>query len=569
MGVEDGPATPSVRPKALAVAVIVGFGALLPALVTVAGGGFGIARNDDYAFLATTRVFAEHGTFQLRGPADMMLIGQVLLAWPVARLTSGSTTALQLTTLAVGTVGLLALAALARNVLDLKRSVLVAVAVAATPLWTQLATTFMTDVWAFGLAALAAALVVWAVGAPSTLGFAARFAGAVGAGAAAFAVRQTAAGALVAVAVGVGVGLLGPRADRSNRRFERSVAGALLAVAGAVCIAVYRWRSTMQLGGAADAPWDLERVTMPLVDLDRFLVSVSVLLLPVSVAFVRRDLLRRRVQARPRLALVSGVGLGFIAVLNLGARPLDQFTLGDYVTQFGSSHSSAPSAVVPILPWLVWALVLAAACANLWVLLLVLTGPGLRRCWQQRPVVVAVAAALIVTGTVMLVLGWVVTYHVYDRYLLLSVPFAGLLVAWVTVADGPADAPDPAPLALRGAPAWGLAGLVVLAAWFGVASASFDRAVHDAGDRALVVTGAAFPDLHGGMTVNGANAADAPLDQPLERNDGYRCWVVRQTDRRSQVDGPVVGHRRLLWVDRWFYLEQFPKYCDGDQQPGG
>lgn len=565
--------TGRVRRRAVAAAVVVGLGAVLPALVTALGGGFGLTRNDDYAFLATMRVFVEHGTFQLRGPADMTLIGQILLAWPVAKVTSSSTTALELTTLAVGTIGLGALAVLARQVLDLKRSVIVAVAITATPLWAPLATTFMTDVWALGLAAVACALAVRAVGSATTAAFGIRLGMALAAAGAAFLVRQTAAGALVAVAAGTVVGLATVRADRPNARTERLVAGALTAVVAAGCLAGYHWRSSMPLGGVVASPWELDRLILPFTNGDRALVSLAMLLLPVSVAFVRRGQVRRRAQARPRLALVTGVAIAWVVVLKLIARPLDELTLYDYATQFGASSDSAPMAAVAIVPSVLWAAFVVVAAFNLWVLVLVISGPGLRRCWQQRPVVFAVTAAMALVSAVLFVVGWIISFHVFDRYLLTVVPFAGLLIAWISVLDDPADEEAvaagrrPAPLVLGPVRSAALVSLVVVGAWFGLASASFDRAVHRAGERAVARSGLDPAEIDAGMTVNGTRASEAPLGEPLVPFASVRCWRVHQSEDRSGAHGPLLEHQRLLWVDRWFYLAHEPGACKAP--PGG
>jgi hypothetical protein len=556
----------------LAALAIVGVGAVLPAIVTAAGGGFGITRNDDYAFHATMRVFAEHGVFRLRGPADMTLIGQLVLAWPVARLTSSSITALQLTTLAVGAVGLLGVAVFARSVVDLKRSVLVALAVAVTPMWAPLATSFMTDVWAFSLSAVAAALVVRAVAAPSTRGFGIGLGAALVAGSGAFLVRQTAVAVLVTIIAGVVVGLAVTRRDRPNRATERRLAAGLVAASAVVCVALYRWRTTMALGGAGTDPMTLSRVTLPVQNADRALISLALLLLPVSVVFVRRDLVARRARARPRLAVGAAAAIGSIVVVKLLTQPIDALTLYDYAGRKGPAAFSAPGRVIPLVPWWPWALLVVAAAVNLWALIVVLSGPGLGRCWSARPVVFTVAATMVVATLGLFVLAWIASSRTFDRYLLPVVPFAALLIGWVAAVDsgdGRDGGQDRAPLALGPWRVVALVGLVGLGAWFGLASASFDRAVHRAGDAALARTGVAATDLDSGMTFDGTQAAAVlPLDATYRPSTGTRCWQVRQTDDRSKVRGAVLVQERLLWVDRWFYLVQDPPGCAASLRPG-
>lgn len=578
----EGPTSPT-RQRVGAVVAIVGVGALLPAAVTWLGGGFGITRNDDYAFHATMAVFAEHGVFRLRGPADMTLIGQLILAWPVAKATSSSIVALQLATLAAGTVGLFAVAALARRVLDLKRSVVVALAVAVTPLWAPLAVSFMTDVWALALAAVAAVLAVRATESRSTAGFGVGLAAALVAGSGAFLVRQTAVAILVAIVAGTLVGLVVARGDRPNRTAERVLAAGLVAVAAVACIVAYRWRTTMALGGAGTDPMTLDRLTLPLQNADRALISFALLMLPVSVVFVRRELVVRRVRARPMVAVVAGALIGSVVLVKVITGPIDLLTLYDYASRNGPTAFSAPAVRIPIVPWWPWAAVVVLSAANLWALIVVVTGSGLRRCWHERPVVLTVAGTMVVATAGLFALAWIASSRTFDRYLLPVVPFAALVVAWIATVDGPAATAghpgldqdldlrrDPVPLVLGPWRAAALVVLVAFASWFGLASASFDRAVHRAGDAALARTGADPTDLDSGMTFDGTRAADAlALSDPYVPSSGTRCWQVRQTDDRAKVAGPVLEHQQLLWVDRWFYLTQDPPGCADALEPGG
>ncbi|MGN6692651.1 MAG: glycosyltransferase family 39 protein, partial [Aquihabitans sp.] len=550
----------------LAAAAIVGVGAVLPVVVTALGGGFGITRNDDWAYLATMRTLVEHGVFRLGGPAEMTLAGQIYLAWPVAALTSTSTTALQLTTVAVGTAGLFAVAALARTVLDLTRAAFVALAVAVTPLWPSLVTTFMTDVWAFAFGAVALLLVVRAVDTGSTRRFLLGVAAALAAAAVAVTIRQTAVVALFAVIASTTVGLLRIRAGRPERTTERWTALVLVGATVLGCAWFYRWRSAMPLGDLR--PDDIgSRGAALLGSLDVIGITCALLLLPASVAFLRRDLVLERIRALPRAAPLLGIALAWLVVWKLILLPIDRLTLYDYAGRFGPSSYSGPEDKVAIVPWFPWALLIVAAAANLWALVVVLSGPGLRRCWRTQPVL-ATAAATMVLGTVaMFAASWLGSPSRFDRYLLPAVPYAALLLAWVCALPA-ASATGNEPAAVGPAPglvigrgrAAGLVVLVALSAWFGLASASFDRAVHRAGEVALRQVG---PSLDAGWTVTGTWSTERPPGQPVPRSP-TDCWTLRQAADRSDVVGEVVAHDRLLWVDRWFSVVNERPGCGAD-----
>lgn len=567
MAVADRTDVSPRRARLLAVTAVVGIGAFLPAVVAALGGGFGLTRNDDWAFIATLRTLVDDGTFHLRGPAEMTLVGQIYLGWPVAKLTSTDITALQLTTLVVGTAGLFAMVVLARNVLDLKRSVCVALAVAVTPLWPQLVTTFMTDIWAFAFGAFAVAAVARAVSAERTRGFLAGLALALAMASTAFTIRQTAAVALLAVITGAAVGLA---RMRPPRRRERSASLALVALAVLGCAWFYRWRSSLPLGelrpdGAAERGLGL------LVNLDVVAVTLGVLLLPASAVFIRRDLLVRRMRALPRAAPVLGIGLGWLVLLKLVALPIDRLTLYDYASRFGAASYSAPQDKIALVPWLPWAVLIVAAAVNVWALIVVLSGPGLRRCWHDQPVLLAVAATMVLGALAMFAVSWIGSTSRFDRYLLPVVPYAALLLAWVgavgarTAAEGadPMASPTDAvpPLVIGPARAAGLVVLILLASWFGLASASFDRAVHRAADEARKQVG---PTVSVGFTVGGTWSTEPPLIDETLTPPGYQCWILRQTSDPSEVVGPVLRRDRLLWVDRWFYLVNAGPGCGRD-----
>lgn len=109
-------------------------------------GVVGIARADDWAYLITQFHLAETGEIHLNNWAVTMLIGQTLLAWPIAELFPGQIAPLQ------AAVALSGVAALALTYLAIRRPAgrgVAAVAVgvlAVSPIFGPSAISFMTDV---------------------------------------------------------------------------------------------------------------------------------------------------------------------------------------------------------------------------------------------------------------------------------------------------------------------------------------------------------------------------------------------------------------------------------------
>jgi hypothetical protein len=572
------------------LALLLALGLLVPAAITALGGALGIARNDDFAFAGALRTLVDQQQVVITGPNRMTLVGQLVLTWPVG-LVSTSPAALQGATLVAGLVGLVATRSAAGSAFDRRTSRIVALAVVATPLWIPLVGSYMTDVWTFALVAVAFALVARAASATGRRQHLVLASGALLAAVWAAMVRQSALAALVAV-IAVLLRSPGEHPEEGGGtppggiEGRRSTAIGLCAAAVVAFAGLYAWRSSMALASVDVQDLDLRRITLPLRGADRLLVSLSLALLPATLALVPARSVALRAAAHRRTAALLAAGIGALSLVHVWRRSWDEVALQDHTSRFGAAAILGPPELIPVLPLVLWLLLLLAAMVDLWVLaVLALThrrAPGER---ASMPAVVA-ASAWFVPGYLLLVaVGWVTGGAAFDRYVLVIVPWCVVLLAWTLRAGErpPVTAPSGSEGSRGGqaaidrgrARALAVAGLLLLAWWMGLASARFDAATWTAAERAAARTGVAPRDVHGGLAWNGAQAEgslttgdDAGGDGAAGADPGEapaaadRCVAVRQATSASQVEGELVLHDRLLWVDRWFsVLEVGPEGC--------
>src|SRR6185312_6312369 len=102
-------------------------------------GAFGLVRNDDWAWAEILWQWEHSGHLRLNGWPSMFLIGQLALAWPVARLFPDSLRALELWTVTVGVIGVLATYWTVRQFLSARRAALSCALLLVSPLYAPLA----------------------------------------------------------------------------------------------------------------------------------------------------------------------------------------------------------------------------------------------------------------------------------------------------------------------------------------------------------------------------------------------------------------------------------------------
>jgi hypothetical protein len=357
----------SPRPRIVAVAVVVAItvvGLVLPLVIADHGGALGIARNDDWSYLRALFHWHDTGHLDFNHWVSMTLLGQLVIARPVVAVFGNDITAVQILTAVTGLVGLIAILWL--GVMMTGRmgvAGLVALALAASPLWGPLAVSFMTDVPAFALAMVACALGVRAfrgrrVSLPllvAALGMA--FIG--------FTIRQYVAVPFVALTL---VGASALRREGPRPRFVAFlVVAAGLAIA-AIAVLLF-WRTIPNL-----KPFHL---TFPTVHSVRVTIDkglglfrlVGLVLAPLLVLLGPVRILRHaKAVTTPAITTVV-VAAGVALVITALAEPRIAFA-GNYVTPNGALSGEVVHGVRPdILPFGGWWLLVVAATLSSLVLL--------------------------------------------------------------------------------------------------------------------------------------------------------------------------------------------------------
>lgn len=161
-----GGSRPAARAAApwLALGAIALAGLVLPLVVARHYGALGAARGDDWSYLVTLFRWVDTGRLEFNNWVSMSLLGQLVLAAPIAASRGHAITIVQAETTLIGFGGLAALALLGRR-LGLSWAVVAfgVVTFAVSPLWLILATTFMTDVPAFAVSTVGLLLVTVAL----------------------------------------------------------------------------------------------------------------------------------------------------------------------------------------------------------------------------------------------------------------------------------------------------------------------------------------------------------------------------------------------------------------------
>ena len=135
-----------------AVVILITLGAAIPLLIAQSAGALKIPRSDDWSYLTTLFRWVDGDGLNFNNWVSMTLVGQLVLAAPVAVLARHSIGAVHIATALIGAVGLIALYYVGVRVTQRRSAaLLVAVTMTLSPLWVAMAPTFMSDIPSFTL----------------------------------------------------------------------------------------------------------------------------------------------------------------------------------------------------------------------------------------------------------------------------------------------------------------------------------------------------------------------------------------------------------------------------------
>ncbi len=349
---------------AASVVTISVVGLVLPLVIAHHQGALGIPRNDDWSYLRALFHWRDTGKLDFNHWVSMTLLGQLVIARPVVASFGNDITAVQVLTAVMGLVGLLAVLWL--GVMTTGRmgvAALIAVAMAASPLWGPLAASFMTDVPAFALTMVACALGVRALRAERTsfpFLVAALVMAFVG-----FTIRQYVAVPFAGLTF---VGALSLRREGSPKRFAAFVGVAAALTVAAIAVLAF-WQTIPNIKPFEPTFPTLHSVSTTFnKDVGLFRLAALVLA-PLLVFLGPVRIVRRaramRTPATTFVVVVAGVAL----VLTALSSPRIAFA-GNYVTPNGALSGEVVRGLRPdILPYGGWWLVVAGATLSSLVLL--------------------------------------------------------------------------------------------------------------------------------------------------------------------------------------------------------
>lgn len=462
-----------------AVVAIALLGLALPLVIAAHYHAFGIPRSDDWSYLVTEFRWIDTGTLSFNHWVSMSLVGQLVLGAPIASLLPRDIGALQVLTAVLGTIGLGAVWLGARVAgIPVARSALLALTIAAGPLWGPLAVSYMTDVPAFAASAVAVTLaIVGMTRVPARLGW---IWAAVAVAVFACTIRQYAIVTLAAVllAAWCTVG--------SDRRARRAVVGAGFVAVASVALFLLWWRTVPDGRSLAPGLPDVHAVRVLVNKGSGFIRLSGLLLLPVIATARPVARLRAAWRSEPALTmLVGGASAVWMSVTTV--RGAANLFVGNYIVHDGALSDIVLRGPRPdVLPAPIWAaVVVVASIAG--VVLAIITAHACARVvrtlgHRPRPapdpvtVLLAVSVAGYLGGYVLAMLTGI---QVYDRYLLPVLPVAGMLLLRAPAPES-ATAPVASGAAASGSVGAGAILALVALAGLGLAfatdSASFDGA---------------------------------------------------------------------------------------------
>lgn len=398
-------------------------GPLLAASVGIAAlvlaglrGVLGVARQDDWSYLAVTFHLSSTGEFQLNGWVHMMLLGQAALG----SLAATDIATLQISTLVVGVLGLSVLFLIARRILSLGWSLATVLIVGLSPVWQLSSVSFMTDVWAWTLMLLSLWMFVqgretskpWFIVTGTVFGFLA------------FTVREY---SVVSTFVLLALSLFGTK----NLNVRRVSASAMV-ILFIACVGLYAWRISLPGGVVAvpTPPWERAQ------QLAQLAMSLFLMLAPfIALLACRLNLRMRGYRVTQRDLWGAAVGFTLWTAVLLFSRGQ---LLGNTIHPYGSSWTSIGDGVLTLPRPLFQLLSLVAAASGLILLVgFSLILGNLIRGGRFAPsrsergshsliaVFAVVSTAVIGTsGVAVLFLG----LPVFDRYLIFVFPLLGIVI---------------------------------------------------------------------------------------------------------------------------------------------
>jgi hypothetical protein len=499
-------------------------------------GAIGVARNDDWSYYHVAYRLATHGVFRLDGWVETLFVGQALLAWPIIKIFGAVIAPLQITVAVLGAAGLWAAYLVIRSFLSRGWAACAVGCLALGPVYGSLSVSFMTDVPAFALQALAllAGLRAVRARAPSLPWFVT----ALGLGLAAFSIRE------YSIAAGLAVCLVALRRARSGdrqltRRFVAAGSGWLVSVT-----ALFLWRRG--LANSISPRLDFSAAGIASSIGTAYLAALTLaLFISPAVLVVSPVRLFRAAWTRSRRTSVIVICTAAAVAVAVVAIPREPF-LGNYFGRSGSYVTSLPGAHLPILAGWMWEVLRFLGFASL-IAIGLLT--ALQRAEPRHPAVVALAeqrstasegralvgAFVAITIAVELLAILTTTAPFYDRYLIGLVPFVAALVV-KSVFDRRCLAHR---AGVRAAASLGVLCLIGLT--FVDASATLDGAKWKLA-RAIEQRGFQPAAIDGGQEWFGYHQLDDIQQRPPEPGRSY--WVTLFSERPTCVTLTLTGPER-------------------------
>ncbi len=463
------------------VAALVLVGVVVPLIVARHYTALGAPRGDDWSYLRTLFTWVDTGELNFNNWVSMTLLGQLVLAAPLVWLRGRDIAAVQALVTMLGFVGLLATAASGRFVTGRRSTgLLVALVVAAGPMYATLAVSFMTDVPGLAASSLAVLCGLYACTAPNRL--AVGVGGAFAFGLYGFTIRQYCVVPVVAVAI---VAVLLARAE-GDRGFQRKViVGALAVVTVAVAFLV-GW-SAIPDAKALSPTWpDGHAIRSIAYEGGGMFRLAGLWLVPVTLIASPRRMIERAWRSGPVVTCVIGAST-FLALAFTGRNAPRIAFAGNYFVPDGILSDGVSAGPRPdLVPEFWWNVLIAVGTLGATLLAIGATPwlVGIARRLRAHDLALHDPIGALLSLTIF---GYAATYALaalvglplYDRYVLPIIPLAAFSIlrsdhVWQTSGHTEAPAPVRRRSLLGPAGVGALAVLTSLSLLYTVDSASFD-----------------------------------------------------------------------------------------------